>query len=168
MKLTIPELPRVALVGPSGSGKSSFARNHFRPTEILSSDFCRGLVSDDENSQAATNDAFEVLHFIASKRLAAGKLVVIDATNVQAEARKPIIALARQYHSIPVAIVFDLPEKLCHERNRNRPDRDFGPHVIRQHLSNYGDLCATSKEKVFAGFIFCIQLRRLTRQKSCA
>jgi ABC-type dipeptide/oligopeptide/nickel transport system ATPase component len=83
MKLTIPELAIVALVGPSGSGKSSFARKHFRGTEILSSDFCRGLVSDDENSQAATNDAFALLHFIASKRLAAGKLVVIDATNVQ-------------------------------------------------------------------------------------
>jgi protein phosphatase len=132
MKLTIPELSVVALVGPSGSGKSSFARKHFRATEILSSDFCRGLVSDDENSQAATNDAFEVLHFIASKRLAAGKLVVIDATNVQPEARTPIIVLAREYHCIPAAIVFDLPEKLCHERNRSRPDRDFGPHVVRQ------------------------------------
>jgi protein phosphatase len=132
MKLTIPELAVVALVGPSGSGKSSFARKHFRPTEVLSSDFCRGLVSDDENSQAATNDAFEVLHFIASKRLTAGKLVVVDATNVQAEARKSIIALARQYHCLPVAIVFDLPEKLCHERNRDRPERTFGPHVVRQ------------------------------------
>jgi protein phosphatase len=133
MTLTIPELAVVALVGASGSGKSSFARKHFRSTEVLSSDFCRGLVSDEENNQAATKDAFEVLHFIASKRLTAGKLVVIDATNVQVEARKPIIALARQYHCIPVAIVFDLPEKLCHERNRNRPDRDFGPHVVRQH-----------------------------------
>ena len=132
MKLIVPELAVVALVGPSGSGKSSFARKHFLPTEVLSSDFCRGLVSDAENSQAATNDAFDVLYFIASKRLAAGKLVVIDATNVQVEARKPIVALARQYHCIPVAIVFDLPEKLCHERNRGRPDRDFGPHVVRQ------------------------------------
>jgi protein phosphatase len=132
MKLTIPELAVVALVGPSGSGKSSFARKHFRPTEILSSDFCRGLASDDENSQAATNDAFDILYFIASKRLAAGKLVVIDATNVQVEARKPIIALARQFHCIPVAIVFDLPERLCQDRNRDRPERTFGPHVVRQ------------------------------------
>jgi protein phosphatase len=132
MKLTIPELAVVALVGPSGSGKSSFARKHFRSTEILSSDFCRGLVSDDENDQAATKNAFEVLHFIAGKRLTAGKLVVVDATNVQSEARKPIIELARQYHCIPVAIVFDLPEKLCQERNRSRPDRNFGSHVIRQ------------------------------------
>jgi protein phosphatase len=132
VKLSIPDLSVVALIGPSGSGKSSFARKHFRPTEVLSSDFCRGLVSDDENSQPATNDAFEVLYFIASKRLAAGKLVVVDATNVQAEARKLIIALARQFHCIPSAIVFDLPEKLCQERNRDRPEREFGPHVVRQ------------------------------------
>ena len=78
MQITIPELSLVVMVGASGSGKSSFARKHFKPTEILSSDYCRGLVSDDENCQAATNDAFEVLHFIAAKRLAAGKLVVVD------------------------------------------------------------------------------------------
>src|SRR5262245_45644485 len=82
MKLTIPELSVVVLIGPSGSGKSTFARRHFRATEILSSDYCRGLVSDDENSQEATSDAFEMLHFIARKRLAAGRLTVTDATDV--------------------------------------------------------------------------------------
>ena len=132
MKLTIPELALVVLIGPSGAGKSSFARKHFKPTEVLSSDYCRGLVSDNENDQAATPDAFEVLQFIARKRLAAGRLTVVDATNVQPEARKPFIALAREFHCLPVAIVFDLPEKVCHERNRSRPDRDFGPHVVRQ------------------------------------
>src|SRR5215470_10014755 len=98
MKLIVPELSLVVLVGPSGCGKSTFARKNFKATEVLSSDFCRGLVSDDENDQAATKNAFEVLHFIASKRLAAGKLTVIDATNVQAEARKPLVAIARQFH----------------------------------------------------------------------
>src|SRR5437773_7597665 len=132
MKLTIPELSLVVLIGPSGSGKSSFARKHFKPTEVLSSDFCRGIVSDDENNQAATTDAFAVLHFIAAKRLAAGKLTVVDATNVQSEARKPLLTLAREYHCLPTAIVFNLPEKLCQERNRQRPDRNFGSHVIRQ------------------------------------
>src|SRR5262245_33902794 len=111
MKLKIPELAVVALVGPSGCGKSTFARTHFRPTEVLSSDFCRGLVSDNENDQAATKDAFEVLHFIASKRLAAGKLTVVDATNVQPEARKPLVALAREYHVLPVAIVLNLSDR---------------------------------------------------------
>ena len=131
MKITIPELSLVVLIGPSGCGKSSFARAHFKPTEVLSSDFCRGLVSDDENAQAATSDAFDVLHYIARKRLAAGRLTVVDATNVQAEARKPLVALAREFHVLPVAIVLNMPEKLCHERNQNRSDRQFGPHVVR-------------------------------------
>src|SRR5204862_4768780 len=128
----MPELSLVVLVGASGCGKSTFARKHFKSTEVLSSDYCRGLVSDDENAQWATTDAFEVLHFIAGKRLAGGKVTVIDATNVQPEARKPLVQLARQYHCLPVAIVFDLPEKSCQERNATRPDRNFGPHVIRQ------------------------------------
>ncbi|HEX8235954.1 MAG TPA: polynucleotide kinase-phosphatase [Abditibacteriaceae bacterium] len=133
MKLSIPELSLVVLIGASGAGKSSFARKHFKPTEVLSSDFCRGLVSDDENSLSATKDAFEVLHYIAAKRLAAGLLTVVDATNVQSEARAPLLALARQYHCLPVAIVLNVPEAVCHERNSSRPDRDFGPHVVRQH-----------------------------------
>src|SRR3954467_6566969 len=111
MQFTIPALSLVLLVGPSGSGKSTFARAHFKPTEVISSDFCRGLVADDENDQSATGNAFEVLHYIAGMRLTAGCLTVIDATNVQAEARKPLLALAREYHVLPVAIVFDLPEK---------------------------------------------------------
>jgi len=132
MKLTIPELSFVVLIGVSGSGKSTFARKHFKPTEILSSDYCRGLVSDDENSQTATKDAFELLHFIARKRLAAGKLTVVDATNVQPESRKPLVEIAREFHCLPVAIVLDLPERVAHDRNKTRADRDFGPHVIRQ------------------------------------
>src|SRR5450759_5899526 len=105
MKITIPKLSIIALVGASGSGKSTFARRHFKPTEVLSSDYCRGLVSDDENDQAATKDAFELLHFIARKRLAAGKLKAVDATNVQPESRKPLVEVAREFHCLQVAIV---------------------------------------------------------------
>ena len=136
MNITLPELSLVVLIGASGSGKSTFARAHFKPTEVLSSDACRALVSDDENNQAATDDAFDILHFIAAKRLAAGKLTVVDATNVQPEARKPLVALARQYHVLPVAIVLNLPEKVCQERNQGRPDRAFGPHVVRKHVQD--------------------------------
>jgi protein phosphatase len=135
MTIKIPKLSLVVLVGPSGSGKSTFARKHFQGTEILSSDACRGMVSDDENDQTVTRDAFEVLHFIAGKRLALGRLTVIDATNVQPEARKPLVELARQYHCLPVALVLDLPERVCQERNRDRPDREFGPHVVRNQKS---------------------------------
>jgi protein phosphatase len=131
MEIKIPELSLVVLIGPSGSGKSTFARTHFKPTEIISSDVCRGLVSDDENDQAATKEAFEVLHFIAATRLRRGKLTVVDATSVQPEARKPLVALAREFHCLPVALVLDMPERLCRDRNRDRPDRNFGEHVIR-------------------------------------
>ena len=135
MKITLPRLSLVVLIGASGSGKSTFAARHFRATEVLSSDACRALVSDDENDQAATKDAFDVLHFIAGKRLAGGKLVVVDATSVQREARRPLVELARAHHVLPVAILFDVPEKLCLERNAGRPDRDFGPRVVRRQRS---------------------------------
>jgi protein phosphatase len=130
--LTIPQLSLVVLVGASGSGKSTFARANFLPTEVLSSDACRGLVADDENDQSATDDAFDVLHYVAAKRLAAGRLTVVDATNVQEEARRPLVELARRYHVLPVAIVLNVPEAVCHERNATRPERSFGPHVVRR------------------------------------
>jgi protein phosphatase len=134
-ELSIPELSLVVLVGVTGSGKSTFARAHFKPTEVISSDFCRGLVADDENDQSATPAAFEVLRFIVGQRLKAGRLTVVDATNVQPEARRDLVLLAREYDVLPVAIVLDLPERLCAERNAGRPDRDFGPHVLRRQRS---------------------------------
>jgi protein phosphatase len=131
LKIRIPELSLVVLIGSSGSGKSTFARRHFKPYEVISSDFCRGLVSNDENDQSATKDAFEMLHFIARKRLARGHFTAVDATNVQPESRKPLVSIAREYHVLPVAIVLNTPERICHERNQQRPDRSFGPHVVR-------------------------------------
>lgn len=134
MTITIPELSLVALIGVSGSGKSTFARTRFRPTEVLSSDAFRALVSDDENDLDATTAAFEALYFVAGKRLAAGKLTVVDATNVQPQARKPLIELAREHHVLPVAIVFNLPERVCQDWNRSRPDRNLPPRVIKRQL----------------------------------
>ena len=131
-ELVIPRLSLVALVGASGSGKSTFARKHFLDTEVISSDHCRGLVSDDDNDQSATNDAFDVLHYIAGKRLHNGRLTVVDATNVQREGRASLVRLAREHDVLPVAIVLDLPESVCFERNQARSDRDFGVHVIRR------------------------------------
>jgi protein phosphatase len=130
--LAIPELALVLLMGASGSGKSTFARTHFGRYEVISSDACRGLVADDENDQSATADAFDVLNYIAGKRLAAGRLTVIDATNVQRDARRALVDLAKAHDVLPVAIVLDMPENVCIARNADRPDRDFGSHVIRR------------------------------------
>lgn len=147
--LTVPNMSLVLMVGASGSGKSTFAKTHFLPTEVLSSDHYRGVVADDENDQGASAAAFEVLRFIAGKRLAAGRLTVIDATNVQQEARKPFVALAREHHVLPVAIVLDVPEKVCQARNASRPDRAFGAHVVR---SQVRDLRRSVRELHREGF----------------
>ncbi|MFI7693922.1 polynucleotide kinase-phosphatase [Nonomuraea sp. NPDC049655] len=128
--ISVPELSLVVLVGVSGSGKSTFARRHFKPTQVISSDFCRGLVSDDENDQAATPAAFDLLHHIVGVRLARGLFTVVDATNVQYPARKSLIELARKHDVLADAIVLDTPEEVAIERNAARPDRDFGPGVV--------------------------------------
>ena len=134
MRLTIPDFSLVLMMGASGSGKSTFAAKHFRPTEIVSSDRCRGFVADDEADQSATSDAFDVLYFIAAKRLAARRLTVLDATNLRAEDRKRAVELARKFHALPIVFAFDIPEAVCAERNRSRPDREFGAHVVRNHV----------------------------------
>lgn len=136
--LEIPTLSLVLLVGTSGSGKSTFARKHFRPTEVVSSDAFRAMVADDENDQSATAAAFEVLHLLVARRLERGLLTVVDATNVKTDARAPLVHLAKRAHVIPAAIVLDLPEAVCRARHRERADRDFEPEVLtvqRQHLA---------------------------------
>ncbi|MGY5014931.1 polynucleotide kinase-phosphatase [Streptomyces sp. 900105755] len=133
--LPVTDLSLVVLVGASGSGKSTFARRHFKPTEVISSDFCRGLVSDDENDQGATKDAFDVLHYIAGKRLAAGRRTVVDATSVQQDSRRQLIDLAKRYDVLPIAVVLDVPEEVCAERNAARTDRaDMPRRVIQRHI----------------------------------
>lgn len=132
MDLTLPDPSLVVLIGPSGSGKSTFAAKHFRTTEIISSDECRALVSDDENNQAATPAAFRILHAVARERLRSHRMTVVDATNVQARSRKPLIALARKFGMAAVAIAFDLPEQLCVERNRGRASRSLPADVIHR------------------------------------
>ncbi len=156
MCIAIPEFSLVVLIGPSGSGKSHFAAQHFAPTEVIASDRCRALLGDDENDQRVTGDAFELLRYIAEKRLARRRIVVIDATNVRAEDRKPLLALAREYHALPVAIVLALPDSVCNERNRARSDRDIGAHAVRsQRLALRREQRGLSRE----GFRYVYTLR---------
>lgn len=133
MQLTVPELGLVVLIGASGAGKTTFARRFFKPTEIVSSDVCRAMVSDDENAMDASAAAFEVLNTIVRLRLARGLLTVVDATNVSPEARLPLLQLARDAHVFATAIVLDLPERTLLDRARTRTDRAIAPHAVRNH-----------------------------------
>jgi len=131
--LEIPALSLVVLVGASGSGKSTFAARHFGPFETVSSDWCRGVVSNDPDDQSATDAAFDLLHHAVGLRLRAGLLTVVDATNVQPHARRALVALARDHDALPVAIVLDPPQEVCVERNAARTDRQVPARVVARH-----------------------------------
>lgn len=133
--IDVPDFSLIVLIGATGSGKSTFARKHFRSTEVISSDYARGLVADDENDQAVSADAFDLVRAIADKRLKNRKLTVIDATNVRAPERKQWVEVARRWHALPVAIVLDPGLDVCVERNKGRPDRNFGPGVPQRMIS---------------------------------
>ena len=134
--IEIPELCLVALIGASASGKSTFAAKHFLPTEILSSDFFRSMISDNESDQSVSSDAFELLYAAAGKRLDYGKLTVVDATNLQPRARTQVLQMAREKNVHAVAIVFDLPEKILQERNAARTDHVLPARKIQSHCQN--------------------------------
>src|SRR5665213_978491 len=135
LEIEIPDFALVVLIGATGSGKSTFAAKHFLPTEIISSDHCRGLVSDDETDHAVTGDAFDLVRTIAEKRLKHRKLTVIDATNVRSADRKGWIEVARRWHALPVALVIEPGVNICIERNKTRPDRPFGGQVVQRMVS---------------------------------
>ncbi|MEZ4371874.1 MAG: polynucleotide kinase-phosphatase [Polyangiaceae bacterium] len=140
MQLELPDLSLVVLVGASGSGKSSFAARHFLPTEVVSSDACRAMICDDPNDMTSTHGAFSLLNEIAGRRLSTGKLTVVDATSVRKDDRKELLQLARRHDVLTVAVVFDLPTKLCVSRDAERGQvapttgarRAVGPQVIRR------------------------------------
>ncbi|QDY05874.1 polynucleotide kinase-phosphatase [Micromonospora sp. HM134] len=142
--LDIPELALVALVGVSGSGKSTFAARHFAPSQVLASDAFRAMVADDENDQSASADAFGALHHVAGVRLRRGRLTVVDATNLQPHARAGLVQVARDHDVFPVAIVLDVPEALAWERTQARADRTHGRQVLarmqRDLRRSYGQL----------------------------
>ncbi|MEU7931720.1 polynucleotide kinase-phosphatase [Micromonospora echinofusca] len=150
--LDIPELALVALVGVSGSGKSTFARRHFAPSQVLSSDTFRAMVADDENDQSASADAFDALHHVAATRLRRGRLTVVDATNLQPHARAALVRVAREHDVLPVAVVLDVPEALAWERTEGRADRTFGRQVLarmqRDLRRSYGQLAREGFRKV--------------------
>jgi protein phosphatase len=131
VRIEIPRLALVVLVGAAGAGKSTFAQAHFKPTQVLSSDVFRGLVADDERALSATPAAFEALHLVASLRLRRGRLTVVDAVNGRPADRRPLLELAAAHDCPAVAVVLDLEPDVCAARDRARTGRTVGDSVIR-------------------------------------
>jgi predicted kinase len=154
-EIAIPAGSLVVLIGVSGSGKSTFAARHFRPTQILSSDAFRAIVADDPADQGASRAAFELLHLAARRRLERGLLTVIDATNVTRPARARFLASARAARRPAVAIVLDPPLAVALERNAIRPGRrvdravvERQAHALRRSLAAPGGLSGEGFEVV--------------------
>jgi protein phosphatase len=126
----------VLLIGAAGSGKSTFARKHFKNTEIVSSDALRAAVCDDEGDQSTSADAFQLLRLITGMRLRRGRLTVIDATNVQRPARRGLLALAGQHSAPATAIVFNLPVAVCVARDQSRPERTVSAEVVEKQAAD--------------------------------
>jgi len=131
VKIDIPELSLIILLGAAGSGKSTFARKHFLESEILSLGHCHGVILADATDQSVKEDALNLLHSEVEKRLAAGRLSVIDAANVQSAERMPLLKLAKDYHVSVVAIALNIPEAVCYERNAQRLGQSLEPHMVR-------------------------------------
>src|SRR5690606_7353785 len=149
-EVKLPTISLVLLVGASSSGKSTFARRYFLPTEIISSDYCRALVSDDENDLTATNAAFELLHFLAAKRLKLGKLTVIDALNLRKEDRAKLIQLAKDNYALAAAIVLETPIRKLFDRHETRTDRNFGKNVLERQFDDFKRSMRTIEREGFS------------------
>lgn len=155
------------LVGPSGAGKSTFAARYFLPTQIVSSDACRAMICDDEESLAATRDAFQLVHLIVAKRLIRGKLTVVDATNVHMRARRPLLEIARKFYCPVVVIVFDLPEAVCQERNLKRPGRVSDPEVVTRQARQMRRLLGLLKQEGYQSMYFLHSCEEVDQAEVC-
>jgi len=122
----------VVLCGPAACGKSHFAERHFRPTQIVSSDWARARVCDDERDQRFNAQAFALVHFLVEQRLMLNRLCVVDSTALTGPARKDLLDLAKKHQVTAVAIVFDVPLETCVERDQKR-ERSVGRAVIERH-----------------------------------
>ena len=135
--ITLPQFCLVAMIGVTGSGKTTFCLRHFNPIEVLGSDHFRELVADDENSMEASQDAFDVIHIVAGKRLSRRLFTVIDATSIKDFARRGILDIAAECDAPSAAIILNVPEDVCIERTLHRSDRPFGANVVKEHFADF-------------------------------
>ena len=148
MTITIPRPSLVVLVGPAGSGKSTFAAAHFRPTAVVSSDQCRAMISDDPSNQRVSGDAFDLFHFIIDRRLKWRRLAVADSTALTRQARRLLLRIARDRGVPAVLLLFDVPLQTCLERDLVRP-QPVGEEVVRRQYDQLEEARKTVREEGF-------------------
>ncbi len=132
LEITLPHLALLVLAGPSGSGKSTFATRHFLPSQIVSSDAMRALISDDEADQSVSGPAFELLHDLVGKRLAAGRLTVVDSTALRAQARRDLVRIGQRFHVPVILLLFRADRATCLAHDAMRPRQVGVPIIDRQ------------------------------------
>ena len=125
----------VLLCGPAACGKSTFARRLFRPTQIISSDWARARVCDDERDQRFQTQAFALVHYLAELRLSLNRLCVVDSTALTEHHRKEYLELAKRFQVPCVVFLFDVPLEKCVERDRSRQRTVGRPVIERQYLA---------------------------------
>lgn len=135
MRMKIPESSLVVLIGPSSSGKTTFSKKHFINTQVVSPDYCSYLISDKENDQLVSKQAYDLLYTIVDKRLGLKKLTIIDDINVLESDRYELLEIARKHNALTVAIVFNLPDYICLERNKTKIDRELDKDVIKYQIN---------------------------------
>lgn len=157
MRIMLPDPCLVVLIGASSAGKTTLARQHFRAGEVVSSDQCRLMVADDENDQDATRDAFDLLHYVVSKRLETARLTVVDATSLLPDDRRPLLSLAQSFHVPAVAVVLDVPYEVAVERNEARADRDLPAPTLRTQVERAAR--STAEQLAGEGFAQVVTLQ---------
>ena len=131
----LPQRTLLVLCGIPGSGKSTFASRFIAQqglpaTTIVSSDQCRALISDDEENQQVSRDAFDLFHFIIYKRMLLGRFIIADSTALLANSRHRLLSQALSYQYATCLLVFSVDPAVCIQRDRAR-HRIVGEVIIR-------------------------------------
>lgn len=118
--LRLPTRCLVVLIGPSCSGKSTWASRSFRDGQVVASDDLRAMVGESRHDQRAGTDAFDLLDRIVAARLKRRLLTVIDTTGLEADRRAGWVAAAHRHDLPAVALRLTTPAKVVRARNRAR------------------------------------------------
>lgn len=116
----IPAPALVVLVGVSAAGKSTWATEHFRAGQVLSTDAFRALVGSGPDDQTAGTEAFALLDQLVASRLGKGLTTVVDSLGLDDDLRASLRAAAAEAGVPSVAVGFDTEPARCHERNQQR------------------------------------------------